>query len=326
MDFAGDIFRINNNSRFNEMVFQLFRHQVCENRIYRQYIEALAIDPEKIARIQEIPFLPISFFKTHSVLSGNDRIEKTFISSGTTGPGRSRHHVKDLKIYRESLLTGFEIAYGPVKNYDILALTPSPEEFPHSSLIFMINEWISHSGSNLSGFYLNNFQGLSEILTETKANPRNKILIGLSYSLLDFASLYPCGAGNTIVMETGGMKGKRKEMIREELHSHLKQNLGVPVIHSEYGMTELLSQAYSKGEGRFISPPWMKVLARDPNDPLQLLDSGETGCLNIIDLANVHSSSFIATEDLGKVYPDGSFEVLGRFDPGMERGCNLMIG
>lgn len=326
MDFARDIFRITEESLFNELSLRLFRHQFNENRIYRGYAGAIEIDPEKILSVQEIPFLPISFFKTHTVLCGNDHIEKTFLSSGTTGSERSRHQIQDLNIYRESLVRGFEIAYGPLENYDFLALTPSPEEYPDSSLIFMISEWIRGSGSMVSGFYLNDFSRLAKIVTDVKVSPRKKILIGLSYALLDFASLYPCCAGETIIIETGGMKGKRKEMIREELHTRLKQNLGVPVIHSEYGMTELLSQAYSKGEGRFTCPPWMKVLVRDPNDPLQLLGFGKTGCLNIIDLANVHSCSFIATEDLGKVYPDGSFEVLGRFDPGMVRGCNLMVG
>jgi hypothetical protein len=325
MDFTGRVFSISNDQDFNELALELFRYQYHENKTYRSFADALGTDPLKIIHVHEIPFLPILFYKTHPILCGNKTVQKTFLSSGTTGTERSRHPVSDLNIYRKSLIRGFESVYGPLNDYDILALTPSPEDNPDSSLIFMIDEWIRNSHSGISGFYLDDFPKLAEILGGKNPRSRRKLLIGLSYSLMDFANSYPCSAGDLIVMETGGMKGKRKELIREELHTVLKQNLGVSVIHSEYGMTELLSQAYSGGEGKFFCPPWMKVMTRDPYDPFQSFPDGKTGCLNIIDLANLYSCCFIATEDLGKTHPDGSFEVLGRFISGMERGCNLMV-
>jgi len=251
--------------------------------------------------------------------------QKTFLSSGTTGEDKSKHPVNDLNVYRESLLRGFKNFYESPDDYDIFALMPSPGENPDSSLIFMVDEWIRNSGSDISGFYLKDFARLSAMLGKKNLTRRKLLVIGLSYALLDFADVFQSSSSELIIMETGGMKGKRKEMIREALHVLLTEKFGISPIHSEYGMTELLSQAYSKGNGRFHAPAWMKALTRDPNDPFQLFPAEKTGCLNIIDLANFNSCSFIATEDLGKTHEDGSFEVLGRFDSSAVRGCNLMI-
>jgi hypothetical protein len=326
MDFTGKLFNIHNERAFNEEAVGIFRRQYYQNPVYHRYVDSIGRNSGDITEYRQIPFLPVAFFKTHRVFCGEQQAEKVFLSSGTTGMQRSRHEVADLGIYRESLLRGFENLYGPLPDYDIFALMPSPEENPDSSLIFMVSEWMDKAGSEISGFYLRNFEKLAHILSGYNSNGRKPLLIGLSYALLEFAPGINISHPDLIIMETGGMKGRRKEMIREEVHEFLKENFGVETIHSEYGMTELLSQAYSSGNGQFLAPPWMKILIRDPGDPFQLFPDEKTGCINIIDLANISSCSFIATEDLGRTHPDGSFEVLGRFDSSEVRGCNLMIG
>jgi hypothetical protein len=238
---------------------------------------------------------------------------------------RSRHLVHDLSVYDESLVAGFERFYGTLESYDVFALTPDPDQSPDSSLIYMINQWVGRSKSKVSGFYLDRPEVLAKILSENESTGKQTLLIGLSYALVDFAERFSLSLPGAVIMETGGMKGKRKEMIREELHAFLSKRFGCTNIHSEYGMTELLSQAYSKEKGLFRTPPWVKVLIRDTNDPLSLLPDGKTGGINIIDLANFNSCSFLALEDLGKINKDGTFEVLGRFDYSDLRGCNLMV-
>jgi hypothetical protein len=326
MEFLKRIFGSMDASSFNEIALGVFRCQSAKNETYRRYVELSGTVPAQIDHYSQIPFLPVAFFKSHPVKCGSGPDQKIFLSSGTTGSVRSRHHIADLDVYRTSLVQGFERIYGPLAGWEIIGLMPSPAENPSSSLIFMVDEWIRRSSSKRSGFYLNRFEELADLLADKKPVPRQSLVIGLSYALLDFSEVFRGSATDWVVMETGGMKGRREEMVREELHGILQEKFGLNDIHSEYGMTELLSQAYSKKEGRFFSPPWMKILIRDPNDPFQLFPPGKTGCINIIDLANFNSCSFIATDDLGKIYEDGSFEVLGRFDQGDIRGCNLMIG
>jgi hypothetical protein len=275
--------------------------------------------------LEDIPFLPISFFKTKDVVSGVPVIKTIFTSSGTTGGEASKHFVSDLELYERSFRNGFEKFYGPIDAYCILALLPSYLEREGSSLIYMVNDLIKKSGHSSSGFYLNDLNGLRKTLLTLQKQQQQILLIGVSFALLDMVEAQPMDLQNAIIMETGGMKGRRKELIREELHSLLKNGFGVDKIHSEYGMTELLSQAYSKGDGVFETPPWMKVMIRDTEDPFTYLTEGKTGGLNIIDLANVNSCAFIATQDLGKVYLNNTFEVLGRFDHSDIRGCNLMV-
>ena len=311
---------------FNTKAIQVFNYQIISNDIYAQFAKSLGVKPAEVSSFHQIPFLPIEFFKNHNVvcgaISGN---ETSFTSSGTTGTIQSRHIVKKLSLYEESFRKGFDFFYGDVKQYTILALLPSYLEREGSSLIYMVDALIRESENPLSGYFLYNHGDLYETLNRLKADQKKVILIGVTYALLDFIEQYTIDFPELIVMETGGMKGKRKEMIREDLHKQLTRGFGVPGVHSEYGMTELLSQAYSKGEGLFKCPPWMKILIRDINDPLSLLETGKTGGLNIIDLANNESCSFIATQDLGRVYNDGSFEVAGRFDNSDIRGCNLLV-
>jgi hypothetical protein len=322
---ADRIFNLSDDREFNETALEIFHVQYNGNKIYRQFADALGTDASSIAHFSQVPFLPVSFFKTHTVYCGTTAPQKTFLSSGTTGMERSRHEVREVSIYRQSLRFAWEKFYGPIAEWEIFGLMPAPDENPDSSLIFMVDEWVKLSSSAISGFYRDRMNLLSEILEKNNSTGRKRLVIGLSYALLDFADEYQSEYPEVVFMETGGMKGKRREMVREELHALLKESFAATAIHSEYGMTELLSQAYSGGNGRFHSPPWMKVIARDPNDPVKLFPHDKTGCLNIIDLANLHSCSFIATEDLGRTHEDGSFEVLGRFDPSDVRGCNLMI-
>lgn len=319
-----DAFFIDNEEEFLRQSLETFNFQFQHNSVYRNYCELTGCNPSSVDNLLKIPFLPVSFFKSHRIITDNAEPEKVFLSSGTTGAERSRHAVASLQDYRLSLLKGFEYFYGSLKQYEVYALTPSPAENPDSSLIFMLNEWIKQSDSAFSGFYLQDFPLLARRLKE-KDNQRKKMLIGLSYALLDFSEQFHICIPEVIIMETGGMKGKREEMVKDELHAILRKNFSTNVIHSEYGMTELLSQAYSAGNGLFRTPRWMKVLLRDPDDPLDWIKEG-TGGINIIDLANRYSCSFIATQDLGRLHPDGSFEVLGRFDDSDIRGCNLMIG
>ena len=320
-----DIFAISSRKQFVKTTLKVFRHQYANNSIYSTFCDHLRRTPDEVSSVEQIPFLPISFFKSHPIITGDALPEITFTSSGTTGERTSSHLVADLDVYRESFSIAFRMFYGPVEDYVILALLPSYLERTGSSLVYMVDELIKASGNPESGFYLDNYDELIHKLERLDADGRNVLLIGVTYALLDVVQRHRFKLRNTIIMETGGMKGKRKELIREELHAVLCEGFGVSSIHSEYGMTELLSQAYSHGSGIFQCPPWMQILTRDPEDALTLQGVGKTGGLNIIDLANIHSCSFIATQDLGKVYEDGSFEVLGRFDHSDIRGCNLMV-
>jgi phenylacetate-coenzyme A ligase PaaK-like adenylate-forming protein len=319
------VFSINNEQAFNDAALQIFRHQAENCRVYHAFISGLNIDPVKVQTIWQIPFLPIEFFKSHPVISSNADAEVTFTSSGTTGMITSSHLVTDVSWYTESFRAAFKLFYGDIEDYTILALLPAYLEREGSSLIYMADDLIKQSKNPDSGFYLYNHDELYHQLKKQQTAQKPTLLIGVTFALLDFVEQHTLNFPQLIVMETGGMKGRRKEMIREELHLQLCTGFGVTAIHSEYGMTELLSQAYSKGEGIFNCPPWMKIITRDPNDPLALLQTNKAGGINIIDLANINSCSFIATQDLGKVYPDNSFEVLGRFDNSDIRGCNLLI-
>jgi phenylacetate-coenzyme A ligase PaaK-like adenylate-forming protein len=320
-----DIFTISNQKQFDKIALKVFRFQYENNLVYREFCDFLKTDVQKVKSIEQIPFLPIQFFKSHSVISSTNPIETTFTSSGTTGMITSKHFVTDVGIYEESYRKGFSQFYGNIEDYVILALLPSYLEREGSSLIHMVDDLIQLSIQPDSGFYLHNYDELIAKLMELDRAGQNVILIGVTYALLDLVEKHSFQLENTIVMETGGMKGKRKEMIREELHQELCIGFGVKSIHSEYGMTELLSQAYSLGEGIFECPSWMQILVRDTEDALSYVREGKTGGINVIDLANINSCSFIATQDLGKKYPNGSFEVLGRFDHSDIRGCNLMV-
>jgi len=319
------IFAKNNEMQFNETALQVFKHQAKNCSVYRDFIEGLNIDPANVNAIDEIPFLPIEFFKSHKVISNNDPAEVVFTSSGTTGMITSSHYVTDVSWYTESFRSAFELFYGDIKSYTVLALLPSYLEREGSSLIYMAADLIKQSNNPDSGFFLYNHEELYNKLKKQQDTQKPTLLIGVTFALLDFIEKYSISFPRLIVMETGGMKGRRKEMIREELHEQLCKGFGVSAIHSEYGMTELLSQAYSKGNGIFNCPPWMKIITRDTNDPMSIVTDGKAGGINVIDLANINSCSFIATQDLGRVYADNSFEVLGRFDNSDIRGCNLLI-
>ncbi len=308
---------------------EIFFLQYAHNEVYKKYVDALHIVAETIDSIEKIPFLPISFFKTHKVVTGIFQPEIIFESSGTTGKNTSRHFVKTIELYKKSFLNGFNLFYGDVSNWCILGLLPGYLERENSSLIAMVDELIKKSTNGYSGFYLNDHEKLYQSLVHNEIVGQPTLLIGVTYALLDFAEKYSMKLQNTIIMETGGMKGKREEMTREEVHEILKNKFGLNRIHSEYGMTELLSQAYSKGSGIFESPPWMKVLTREYNDPLAINSSAKNkkssnGLINVIDLANLYSCSFIATDDIGRVYKNNSFEVLGRRDVSDLRGCSLL--
>ena len=319
------IFNIKNQTEFEDLTLQVFKFQFENNRVYRSFCDLLYIHPSEVKTIQDIPFLPIQFFKTRDVLSSKAPIQTTFTSSGTSGSITSKHHVTNLDIYTESFTKSFENAYGRIEDYVILGLLPSYLEREGSSLIYMVDSMIKTSKHPESGFYLNNLSALKDTLTKLDSEGKKILLIGVSFALLDLVETYTFQLKNTVIMETGGMKGRRKELIREALHDALKKGFGVTHIHSEYGMTELLSQAYSKGNGIFNCPPWMRVLTRDTEDALSIQAPGKAGGLNIIDLANVNSCAFIATQDLGRLNPDYSFEVIGRFDHSDIRGCNLMV-
>ncbi len=320
------VFGIDSEEEFSAVALQVFRHQAKHCAVYHEFLTGLKINIEAVTHIEQIPFLPIEFFKTHAVVSSDAPAEVVFTSSGTTGMITSRHLVTDVSWYTESFRKAFELFYGDIESYTVLALLPSYLEREGSSLIYMADDLIKQSGNPDSGFYLYNHEELHQQLLRQQQLKKPTLLIGVTFALLDFVESYQLDFPELIVMETGGMKGRRKEMIREELHDTLCNGFGVNAIHSEYGMTELLSQAYSKGDGIFECPAWMRIITRDTNDPLDKLGFGKTGGINIIDLANINSCSFIATQDLGKVQPDGSFEVLGRFDHSDIRGCNLLIG
>lgn len=319
------IFNISNTSEFEALALSVFKFQFENNPVYRSFCDLLYKHPSDVKGLKDIPFLPIQFFKSHHVLSSKATINTTFTSSGTTGDNTSKHHVTDIKLYQKSYLKAFTKFYGCIEDYTIIALLPSYLEREGSSLIYMVNDLIQQSKQAESGFYLNNFEALANTLKALEAKQQKTLLIGVSFALLDLVEQFKFNLKHTIVMETGGMKGRRKELIRAELHQLLQQGFGVSQIHSEYGMTELLSQAYSKGNGIFKCPPWMKVFTRDTEDALTLQQYNKTGGINIVDLANINSCAFIATQDLGKVSNDGQFQILGRFDSSDIRGCNLMI-
>ncbi|MEE4255851.1 MAG: acyltransferase [Bacteroidales bacterium] len=320
------IFRISDPDSFNELALEIFRYQAGRNRVYSRYLEHLGTDIMAIDDCSGIPFLPIGFFKTEKVITGDFNEEAIFSSSGTTGMLPARHFVKDLNIYHESFLKGFRMVYGDPAEYRILALLPSYLERKGSSLVYMVDSLIKQGNHPESGFFLDDLDLLAEILRRCSHSKVKTLLIGVSFALLDLAEKFSFPMGdNIIIMETGGMKGRREEITREELHASLKEAFGIKNVHTEYGMTELLSQAYAIADGNLVCPPWMKVMIRDIQDPFSLFPPGKTGAINIIDLANIHSCAFIETQDMGKLHPDGSFEVLGRTDHSDIRGCSLLI-
>ena len=317
------IFSCNDKATFEKLALDLFHYQMEKNPVYAPYA-ALILKGKIPANIYEIPFLPIDFFKREQIICQGKAIEEVFLSSGTTGE-KSKHLISDLTLYKKSFRKTFQQFYGDINDYCILALLPSYQEREGSSLIFMVDDLITKSKHPKSSFYLHNFSELSETIKELELKGQKTILFGVTYALLDLAAQYPQQLKNTIIMETGGMKGKRKELLKEEIHQLLQEAFMTENIHSEYGMTELLSQGYSKGENIFNSPQWMKILIRDINDPLSIIGNNKTGGVNIIDLANIYSCPFIATQDLGKTFDNGSFAVLGRFDESDVRGCNLLV-
>jgi hypothetical protein len=317
------IMAINSKSDFEKMSLKLFDYQMENNPIYAPYA-ALILKGEIPTNIYEIPFLPIEFFKQEQIICQGKGVEEVFLSSGTTGE-QSKHLVADLSLYKKSYLNTFQQFYGDIKDYCILALLPNYQDREGSSLIYMVNDLITKSEHPKSGFYLNNLAELSETIKELEGKGQKVILFGVTYALLDLAAQYPQLLKHTIIMETGGMKGKRKELLKEEIHQLVQDAFLTENIHSEYGMTELLSQGYSKGKNIFNSPPWMKILIRDVNDPLSIIGNNKTGGINVIDLANIYSCPFIATQDLGKQFDNDSFSVLGRFDNSDVRGCNLLV-
>ena len=323
--FDSSIFNLNSETSFKEKALAVFNYQAQNNPVYKSFLNFLNCNPEEVKQIKDIPFLPIRFFKSHKVLTGQDNEEICFLSSGTTGQNQSKHYVNCLKQYEASYLNAFKHFYGKVSDYTILALLPSYLDRKGSSLIYMVTDLIKQSGKPKSGFYLDDFKVLHKTLNELDKKGEKILLIGVSFALLDLIEKYSFNLKNTLVMETGGMKGRRKELVRKDLHQKLSSGFGVKNIHSEYGMTELLSQSYSKGKGLFKTPPWMKILIRDTEDALSILPHNQTGGINVIDLANINSCSFIATQDLGKTYANNSFEILGRFDNSDIRGCNLMV-
>ena len=320
-----NIFNIQTQEEFKEVALNVFKHQFKNNKVYRSFCDLLYVHPSSVNQVEEIPFLPIQFFKSRKILSSLEEVQETFTSSGTTGSITSKHFVTDINLYKESYLNGFSHFYGNIEDYVVLALLPNYLERKGSSLVFMVDDLIQKSKNSESGFYLNNIEELAKKLTELDKKGQKVLLIGVSFALLDLIETAQFNLKNTIIIETGGMKGRRKELVREELHQILQSGFGVSEIHSEYGMTELLSQGYSNGNGVFKTPPWMKILTRDTEDALTIQQIGKTGGINVIDLANYNSCSFIATQDLGKVHKNGTFEVIGRFDNSDIRGCNLMV-
>jgi phenylacetate-coenzyme A ligase PaaK-like adenylate-forming protein len=319
------IFNITSEASFNAAALAVFKHQFEHNSVYRSFCDLLYKHPSEVKTVEQIPFLPIQFFKSHTVVSNSKSADATFTSSGTTSSIVSKHFVSDLEIYKQSFRRGFKSFYGAIEEYTVLALLPSYLEREGSSLVYMANDMITQSNQPESGFYLHDLEALKNTLLKLEAKRQKTLLIGVSYALLDLIEAHSFKLKHITVMETGGMKGKRKELVKSELHTILKHGFGVDKIHSEYGMTELLSQAYSKGDGIFKAPAWMKILTRDPEDALSIQPIGKSGGVNIIDLANINSCAFIATQDLGKINSNGTFEILGRFDESDIRGCNLMV-
>ncbi|HSU50932.1 MAG TPA: hypothetical protein VLJ41_10095 [Segetibacter sp.] len=322
-EIVNNIFSVSATT-FKEHAIKIFQFQHAHNSVYRDWVNALHVDVNAVTEVTDIPFLPLSFFKSHEVVTGDFAPQTVFESSGTTGTVNSKHFIKDINIYTQSFEEGFKQFYGAPDEWCIIGLLPSYLERKGSSLIMMVDELIKLSAHPQSGFYLNEFEKLHEVLKGLEAKKQKTLLIGVTFALLDFAEQFPMELKYTTVMETGGMKGRRREMVREEVHSILQNQLKVCAVHSEYGMTELLSQGYSYGKGIFTTVPWMKVLVRDEDDPLLIKNKGR-GLINVIDLANIYSCSFIATDDAGKIFDDGSFEVLGRRDTSDIRGCSLMF-
>ena len=320
-----DFEKISDPVVFQAHALKLFEYQFEHNSVYRSYCDLINRNLSDVNTIEDIPFLPIQFFKSHKICSLPKAPKRFFESSGTTGQIRSKHYVYELELYEKSFELGFKRFYGDPKEYAIIALLPSYLERENASLVYMTERLIQRTNHPSSGFYLNEWKQLEKVLIDLEKKQQKTLLIGVTFALLDAIDRFSFDMKHTIIMETGGMKGMRKEWIRSALHDHLKKGFGVDYIHAEYGMTELLSQAYSKGDGLFYSPPWMHVLSRAPEDPFEILPYGKSGGLNIIDLANIDSCAFIATQDLGVVYSDGGFEVMGRFDQAEVRGCNLMV-
>jgi phenylacetate-coenzyme A ligase PaaK-like adenylate-forming protein len=315
---------------FEALALEIFRFQYKFNPVYREYTRLLKVDPGKVRTVGQLPFMPVRFFKTHKIKTTDFDSSTVFESSGTTGDNPSRHFIKEVSIYEESFLKSFELNYGPVQEWCILALLPSYMERGNASLVYMADRLVKDSHHPRSGFYLDEYDKLISVIKELESAKQKTVMLGVSFALLDLAEKFKANLKFTILMETGGMKGRRQEITRDELHDTLKRSFGVKQVHSEYGMTELLSQAYSHGDGIFNVPPWMKILLRDEEDPLKIKlpennNDTLTGVINIIDLANVYSCSFISTDDIGKLYPDGRFEVLGRMDGSDLRGCSLML-
>jgi len=323
--YIDTIFSIQSKNDFDKVALDIFRYQYEQNLVYHNYVNALGIKPESVKSVSDIPFLPISFFKSHEIICGNAKeYDKVFFSSTTTSGIPSKHFVKDVKVYEESFRKAFQYFYGDIKEYCVLALLPSYLEREGSSLVYMAEDLIRQSENSNSGFYLNNYSKLVETITILEKKGQKILLLGVTYALLKLAEEHPMLLKHTVIMETGGMKGKREELPKQQVHEILKKAFKLDVIHSEYGMTELLSQGYSKGNGLFNCPAWMKIGVRDLYDPMNVSFEKGKGAINIIDLANINSCSFIATDDMGLLNADGSFEVSGRIDYSDIRGCNLM--
>ena len=320
MNFSDKIFAISTQEEFSQLALEVFRFQAQRCAPYRQYVELLGVDPTCVSRVEDIPFLPIELFKLRDVYCGNAEPEKVFTSSSTTGQTPSRHMMQSLALYEQAFTRAFEQFYGNAEGWSIYGLLPNYLQREGSSLVYMVDRLIARCGSG--GFYLDEYE---KLLSDMAADPKPKILLGVSYALWDLAEQYAPKLENTVVMETGGMKGYREELPKAEFHKILTSAFGVEKIHSEYGMAELTSQAYSSGDGVFYAPQWMRVLARDVNNPLKVLPQGSRGALNIIDLANLSSCAFIATQDVGRTYEDGAFMVEGRLSGAEVRGCNLLV-
>jgi len=321
-----DIFNIHSEASFNQLAINQFKFQYSQNQFYKKWVQQLSINPDKLSRLNEIPFLPIEFFKTHDIICNGTKHNEIEFTSSATGIGiPSKHRVLNSEIYELSFLKGFELFFGSPADYVIVALLPNYLSRKGSSLVYMFNDLIKRSGHQDSGFFLDNLNSLISIINKYQNSNQKVLLLGVTYALLDLCELNISLSNNFIVMETGGMKGNRPEMLKEELHTYLKSKFNIEKIYSEYGMTELLSQAYCTGNLTFKTVPWMKFLIRDVNDPFSLVENGRTGGINVIDLANVNSCSFIATKDLGRITENGELQLLGRFDDSDTRGCNLLV-
>jgi hypothetical protein len=325
-ELTEEIFSVTDSQLFEAAALKIFRLQAAECPVYREYLKLLGSDAGSIGDIFSVPFMPVSFYRDHNVFTGDGSPERVFTSSGTAGMRRSHHSVRSLALYDQSLERTFRLFYGDPSGYAIMGLLPSYLEREGSSLIYMVNRLMTLSGNNSGGFFLDDHGALMKAVDTARLSGLRVLLIGVTFALLDMAEIHPADLSDAIIMETGGMKGRRREMIRDEVHEIIMEAFRVTSVHSEYGMTELLSQAYSSGEGLFRSPPWMKVLIRDSHDPMTHSDAaGTAGGISVIDLANIWSCSFLATSDLGRMHEGGLFEVQGRFDESDLRGCNLLV-